>query len=135
MELHKIVKDVFFGLMCAIIAFMLYYALFGSTKLNGTAVENQDSWKGALFYASEQMEYPVAKYYYSYCFLPSVHVDDGVDEQLGFNVAMKAGKSDDKMGTLFITDTDLSSDNSNSCNTNTSNNTMGWTTGWKSGTE
>ena len=75
MELGNALKGVFFTLMCAILMSTLYMVFFGDGY-----------WVGVLFYASRQIEYPISKYYYSYCYLPNTHMEDGTDRSLGANI-------------------------------------------------
>lgn len=91
MESEKVLKGVFLTLACAIVASTLYMAFFG-----------YKDWEGALFYASRQIEYPISKYYYTYCYLPNVHMDDDIDESLGGTVQSS--------GDMMDTESDLSSD-------------------------
>lgn len=83
MEGSKVLRGVFFTLACALAMFLLYYALFGSRNLSGGAIAGEAEWEGALFYASRQIEHPISKYYYSYCYLPNIHMEDDIDESLG----------------------------------------------------
>lgn len=76
MEVEKLLAGAFRLIGCAILMALLYAFFFGS-----------GDWEGALFYASRQMEYPIAKYYYTYCYLPEVHMEDGTDKALGGTVS------------------------------------------------
>ena len=128
--MNNLVKNAFLVLMGAVVAFILYILLFGTTDLNGnqmtedkltiTGVGQVSQFKGALWYAAEAMEEPIAKYYYSYCFLPAMHKDDYVDEALGITVSNK-----DK--DMFKTNADLSTDTP----TSVGNRFRSYQTGWK----
>ena len=65
-------------------------------------------WKGALWYAAEQLETPISKYYYEYCFLPNIHSNDYVDEALE---GIKDTTTYYKNGNLQLTETNLSGNN------------------------
>lgn len=84
--MSNLIKNVFFTLMAVIIAVILYFIFFGTTtRVDSTTYEIQDNWKGALFYAAENVETSISRYYYMYCFLPTVQLNDRTDELLGYN--------------------------------------------------
>lgn len=124
MELHKILKGVFALIGCAVLMAILYFILFGGKAINfqSTTYSAVSDWEGVLFYASRQMEHPISKYYYSYCYLPSIHMDDSIDESLGGT--LKAGTSN-----LMKTESNLSTDSSDNTSFGTGFNH--WSTGWK----
>lgn len=62
--------------MGSTVALMLYFAFFGIKD-----------WRGVLFYASEVVESSISRYYYEYCYLPNIHMNDSIDESLGCTVA------------------------------------------------
>lgn len=83
--MSKLVKDVFFTLMAVILAAILYFILFGTAqKVESETYEVEGNWRGALFYASETVESSISRYYYMYCFLPSIQLNDRTDELIGF---------------------------------------------------
>lgn len=92
--MSKLTKGVFFTLMCAILMAVLYMVFFGV-----------GAWEGALFYASRQIEHPISKYYYAYCYLPNVHMEDGVDVALGATLVKDTSQ-------IMKTESDLTSDTS-----------------------
>lgn len=102
MESEKIVHSVFMILLCAILMSTLYMVFFGTKN-----------WEGVLFYSSRQMEYPISKYYYSYCYLPNVHMEDAIDESLG-------GSLHSNYSNLMNTEADLSLDDSDNSTFGTS---------------
>lgn len=113
MEVANWVKGVFFTMMCAVIMTGCYFLLLNYN--NG----NQD---GALWYATRQIEHPIAKYYYSYCFLPNTHMEDGVDKALGG--ILYADNTN-----IMETESDLSTDTSDNCSFSSSS--SHYSTGWK----
>lgn len=110
MEGSKVLRGVFFGLACAILMSTLYMAFFGV-----------GSWEGALFYASRQVEHPISKYYYTYCYLPNVHMEDGVDVSLGATLA-------EDYSSIMKTESDLSSPTSDNSSFGTEN--YHYSSGW-----
>lgn len=124
LELNKVLKGVFAGIGCAVLMAILYFILFGGKAIDfqGKTYSAGSDWEGALFYASRQIEHPISKYYYSYCYLPSVHMEDSVDISLG-------GGHKADITNINKTESDLSSDNSdNALFTSIPNH---WSTGWK----
>lgn len=103
MEGSKVLRGIFFTLACALAMFLLYYALFGSTNLSGGAIAGTNEWEGALFYASRQIEHPISKYYYSYCYLPNIHMEDDIDASLGASIICNYDN-------IMSTESNLSSD-------------------------
>lgn len=91
--MNSLVKNAFLVLMGAVVATLLYFIFFGTTDLagNSSMQVNEGShvmtfareWKGALFYMAEAVQTPTAKYYYDYCFNPSIHSTDYLDMSLG----------------------------------------------------
>lgn len=87
----KMVKDVFLFIMGVTVAMFLYLALFGTYDLDGNSlvgtktgnVTQAQEWKGAIWYMARSIESPISRYYYQYCYLPNVHQNDYVDEDLG----------------------------------------------------
>lgn len=80
------VRNVFFILMFAIIGAILYFIFFGTTNtVTSETYEVQGGWKGVLGVASDSIEVSIARYYYNYCFLPTVNVNNATDTLLGFN--------------------------------------------------
>ena len=121
MEGSKLLRGVFFTLMCAIIMTTLYTIFFkvpikiGDIKVNG-----------ALQYACYYMEYPISKYYYTYCFLPNVHMEDSIDDSLGADIDCDSSDS-----SFRKTEADLSSDDSdNSVFGERSSSYHHYSTGW-----
>lgn len=108
--MNQFVKTVFLTIMGVVAAMLLYLFLFGNRNLDGDNLYMGTAnyhWKGALWYAAEQLETPIAKYYYEYCFLPNIHSNDYVDE------ALDGSKSSTyyKNGNLQLTETNLSGNN------------------------
>ena len=92
--MSKMVRGVFFTLMAVIIAAILYFILFGTAKkVESETYEVAGGWRGALFYASETVESSISRYYYMYCYLPSIQLNDRIDELLGFNSFTPTGTS------------------------------------------
>lgn len=112
MDGSKVLRGVFFTLACAIIMSVLYMAFFGF----GT-------WEGALFFASRKVEYPISKYYYSYCYLPNVHMEDSIDLSLG-------GSLDNSYTSMMGTESDLSTDTSDNSHFSSSS-FHHYSTGWQ----
>lgn len=85
LELNKVLKGVFAVIGCAVLMAILYFILFGGKAIDfqGKTYSAGSDWEGVLFYASRQIEHPISKYYYSYCYLPSIHMEDSVDSSLG----------------------------------------------------
>lgn len=64
-----------FGLlMASVIALALYYALFGQDAVG---------WRGALYFAGEQVEGALSEYYYYYCYVPTAKRTEELDVALG----------------------------------------------------
>ena len=124
MELNKVLKGVFAGIGCAVLMAILYFILFGGKAINfqGKTYSTGSDWEGVLFYASRQIEHPISKYYYSYCYLPSIHMEDSVDRALG-------GEHKASITDINRTESDLSSDTSDNALFTSSYNH--WSTGWK----
>lgn len=99
----RLLRGVFFTLMCAVLMGGLYLILFGNP--NG-------KWEGALMYSSRQIEYPISKYYYSYCFLPNVHMEDSVSKSLGGRLKADSNNMNKTESDLSTSDSD--NDNFNS---------------------
>lgn len=123
MELHKILKGVFAVIGCAVLMAILYFILFGGKAIDfkGTTYSAGSDWEGALFYASRQIEHPISKYYYSYCYLPNIHMEDSIDEALG-------GVLNANYENIMSTESDLASDSSDNTIFSTSNHhySSGW---------
>lgn len=104
--MNGLVKSVFLFIMAVVAALLLYFMLFGNQSLTGTNLYMGGAnlhWKGALWYAAEQMENPISRYYYEYCYLPNVHANDYIDESLGGTTSSLYPS-----GNLQSTGTDLS---------------------------
>lgn len=124
LESNKVLKGVFAGIGCAVLMAILYFILFGGKAIDfqGTTYSAGSDWEGVLFYASRQIEHPISKYYYSYCYLPSIHMEDSVDISLG-------GEHKASITNINRTESDLSSDTSDNALFTSSYNH--WSTGWK----
>ena len=84
--MSKLIRNVFFTLMAVIIAAILYFILFGTEqRVESKTYTVEGNWRGALFYASETVETSISRYYYMYCFLPSIQLNDRTDYLVGFN--------------------------------------------------
>lgn len=114
MDLAKWVKGVFFTMMCAIIMSALYAWLLDYKVNTG----------GALWYVARQVEHPISKYYYSYCYLPNIHMEDGVDKALG-------GLLYADTTNIKETESDLSTDDGTSDNCSFSSSSSHYSTEWK----
>lgn len=99
----KVLRMAFFSVMCAVLMSTLYFVFFG-----------QGSWEGALFYATRQTEIPISKYYYTYCYLPNVHMNDAIDEALGGSIIIAVDENG--IGDLLDTEPNLSTDDSSNVN-------------------
>lgn len=124
-----LVKNVFLLIMGSTVAYVLYFILFGYIGWNGqhmdidmasTGYRSMARWKGALWYAAEMVETPISRYYYMCCYLPNIHMNDYVDENLGGTL---------KEGNIFKTPTDLKSTDSDLMNF--SHTTKYFSTGWR----
>lgn len=94
--MHNLVKDVFMFLACVIAAAILYFLFFGSNGVNvtSTTYSVDANWRGVLSLASDQVETSISKYYYDYCFTPTIKGNDGTDELLGFTSNMPSYSSE-----------------------------------------
>lgn len=131
--MNNLVKNAFLVIMGVTVAMLLYLALFGTYDLNGNSlvgtktgnITQLSEWKGALWFAAEAMENPISRYYYEYCYLPSLHKNDYVDEALGGSKTYS---------TMQRTTTDLSStptDDTYNFTTGGSSVFQTYSTGWK----
>ena len=131
--MNNLVKNAFLVIMGVTVAMLLYLALFGTYDLNGNSlvgtktgnITQLSEWKGALWFAAEAMENPISRYYYEYCYLPSLHKNDYVDEALGGSKTYS---------TMQRTTTDLSStptDDTYNFTTGGSSVLQTYSTGWK----
>lgn len=131
--MNGLVKNAFLVIMGVTVAMLLYFALFGTVDLDGNSlvgnktgnIEQTSYWRGALWYAAEAMENPISRYYYEYCYLPSIHKDDYVDEALGGSQTFSS---------IQKTATNLSSsptDDTYSFSTGNSTVFQTYSTGWK----
>ena len=98
--MHKIVKDAFLIIMMAFLAWTLYIVFFGNeTNWQGQTMEGGiwsaggNQWEGVLYYAAREIENPIAKYYFDYCYIPSAHNTDYLDIELGARVYGKSSVS------------------------------------------
>lgn len=83
--MHKLVGNVFFLLMGVIAAVILYFVFFGSANdVDSETYEVKGGWKGVIGVASDGIETSIARYYYNYCYLPTIQGNDGTDALLGF---------------------------------------------------
>lgn len=127
--MNGLVKNVFLLIMGTTVAYVLYFILFGYIGWNGqqmdidmasTGYRSMARWKGALWYAAEMVETPISRYYYMYCYLPNIHMNDYVDENLGGTL---------KEGDIFKTPTNLKSVDSDLMNF--SHTGQYFSTGWR----
>lgn len=122
MEGSKVLQGVFFTLMCAILMALLYEIFFQvPIKKDGVTT------KGVLQYSAMQVEHPISKYYYSYCFLPFAHMEDSVDASLGATI-------EEDYSSINSTESNLYSDTSDNVKFNNSMyNSMYhyYSTGWQ----
>ena len=101
--MDKFVKNVFLVLLYATIAFVLYYIFFGNYNRQGVEVDGRVNdyvvssndasvrWKGVLFVAADNIQTSIAKYYYDYCYLPTVYDTEYIDAALGGSVITYGG--------------------------------------------
>ena len=95
--MHKMVKAVFLAIMGAVLAYTLFVVFFGNrVRLFGANVAG--NWNGVLHYAALAMEKPIARYYYDNCYLPTAHMNDGVDEALGYSIETNYNTTDLAIG-------------------------------------
>lgn len=91
------VKNVFLVIMGVTVALVLYVILFGTTNLTGVQIDEKAytkttgykkliAWEGALWYMARNMESPIARYYYDYCYVPNVMQSYDTDLALGMTV-------------------------------------------------
>lgn len=73
MSVATVIKEVFFVLAMMILAVTLYNVLCSYPD-------------GALWVISNNIQAPIAQYYYEYCYLPNIHENDAVDSALGCHV-------------------------------------------------
>ena len=72
--------------MAVVIAAILYFIFFGATNtVSSETYEVQGGWKGLIGVASDSIEISVSRYYYNYCFLPTLTMNDSTDSLLGYD--------------------------------------------------
>lgn len=83
--MHSTVGKVFFLLMGVIIGAILYFLFFGTVSdVKSETYEVKGGWKGVIGIASDSVETSIARYYYNYCYLPTIQGNDGTDALIGF---------------------------------------------------
>lgn len=122
--MNNLVKNVFLVWIGVVVAMLLYMALFGTYDLDGNSIvgtktgniTQTSEWKGALWYAAETIEHPISKYYFDYCYLPTLHETDYVDLALTSITDNTTDLSSDlfTVGNYQTTKADLS-DNTDKC--------------------
>lgn len=91
--MNSLVKNVFLALLGVIVALVLYYICFGATNWTGNTIDKIGSgtqttyttdgtWMGLVSYMCASVELSISRYYYEYCYLPSVHSNDAIDLDL-----------------------------------------------------
>lgn len=103
--MNSFVKNAFFTIMACVVATVLYFIFFGwgngdqfmsaSGQLDSKTVTSNFRFKGVLFIAGETVEDSIARYYYEYCYLPNIHVNDGMDANLGLKPYYTGNKIQD----------------------------------------
>lgn len=84
--MHSTVGKVFILLMLVIAAAILYFIFFGTVDdVKSETYEAKGGYKGVIGVASDTIETSIARYYYNYCFLPTIQGNDGTDAIIGFN--------------------------------------------------
>ena len=84
--MHSVVGKAFLVLMGAIIGAIFYFIFFGTVAdVKSETYEIDGGWKGVIGVASDSIETSVARYYYNYCYLPTIQGNDGTDAMIGFN--------------------------------------------------
>lgn len=105
MDVAKVVKEVFFVLMCAFVMVFLYNLLFstkdtgniwynitgfeGNTRIESAKTGKQDGSSdgipdGAIWHMAYTVQIPISQYYYAYCYFPNAHMNDVLDVYTGF---------------------------------------------------
>lgn len=79
------VRNVFFLIMGSVAAVAMYVILFGSF-FDSKGTYSEDIWKGALYTSTEAVQTSIAKYYYDYCFIPTIQSHANTDSLLGFDI-------------------------------------------------
>jgi hypothetical protein len=82
--MSDIVKTAFGVLGCAVAGAILFAVLLGNPFRSNTFLAGD--WKGVLYYAAQQIETPIAKYYHNYTYYPRAHEYDVIDTELGASV-------------------------------------------------
>lgn len=72
--MNKFVSGVFMLMLCAWVMAFLASGFFGLSNSRSD---------GSLMYVARAVETPISNYYYNYCYIPTVHMEDGVDKALG----------------------------------------------------
>jgi hypothetical protein len=130
--MNSVVKNVFLLIMGVVVAMILYLVLFGTQGLNGNSLQNTytgsiketHSWQGAIWFMARSVENPISRYYYEYCYLPSMHSNDYVDKALGGTTSSYFGSD-----TYQSTESNLTG-NVDTHNFSTDANITHWSTGW-----
>ena len=78
------VRTAFGVLGCAVAGAILFAVLLGNPFHSNTSLAGD--WKGVLYYAAQQIETPIAKYYYNYTYYPRAHEYDAIDKELGASI-------------------------------------------------
>lgn len=125
--MEKFVKNIFLTMMGVVVAMLLYFAFFGF-HLSGDSYYSGNEWEGALWYAGRAIETPLSRFYYEYCYLPTVNRDNAVDSALGGTQINPLQKTESD---LTDSSTRKSSDNySFESATSSSNISYYYSTGW-----
>lgn len=152
--MHKLIDWVFgmiMGAVAAALLFMLFFGsgnaktiLFGGTSAMhsaGTFTADADSdtaygrtvadWEGVWYWMCSAMEYPIAKYYYDYCYVPEVLGDYYVDDALGIDYTYENAEGIDNYNSTSNTKLNIKRVPTN-LNTNeiVENSTVEYSTGW-----
>lgn len=102
--MHETVGKVFLLLMLVIAAAILYFLFFGTvSNVTSETYEISGGWKGVIGVASENIETSIARYYYNYCYLPTIQSNDKTDELLGYTSRTPTYSSEAEVSGVFTT--------------------------------
>ena len=129
---EQFVKAVFLTIMGSTVALFLYWIIFGQSLGNYSPFfvsdPNTEKWEGVLFYAAEAVETPISRYYYDYCYTPSIMEYSYMDSYLGLKVDSTSLKNTDLSGYTDSNNVAVYSDGASGTN---SSSVAKYSTGWK----
>lgn len=124
-NLHSFVKNIFLTLMGVFVAILLYVLFFGTNSsadgdvvdvselpVGAELVDGLQNWQGVLWWAAWWIEVPISRYYYEYSYVPNMHVNDYVDEELGKSYNIQLNEDVYDGDNIFKSKADLSSSDS-----------------------